>query len=159
MLRAIADLDPHDGKVFLGEIESNDVNPALWRRQVGFLPAESQWWFETVGEHFANADDLLLNALGFAREVLDYQIVHLSSGERQRLALARLLTNNPMALLLDEPTASLDPENIGRVEQLIVNYRARHHCPVIWVSHDPGQIKRMADRHYEMLKGRLMEKQ
>ena len=142
MLRAIADLDPHHGKVFLDDIECNDMSPGLWRCKIGLLPAESQWWYETVGEHFGTTDMTLLSALGFGNDVLDFQIIHLSSGERQRLGLIRLLCNRPQALLLDEPTSSLDPENTRRVERLIDNFRRQYQAPVIWVSHDSRQIER-----------------
>jgi ABC-type iron transport system FetAB ATPase subunit len=155
MLRAIADLDPHHGKVFLDDVECNDMSPGMWRHSVGLLPAESQWWYETVGAHFVETSTALLNALDFDGEVLDYQVSRLSSGERQRLALVRLLCNQPKALLLDEPTASLDPKNTLRVEQLIKDYCSEHHSPALWVSHDPGQIRRVAARHFEMAEGKL----
>jgi len=156
MLRAIADLDPHHGKVFLDDVECNDMRPGLWRRNIGLLPAESQWWHETVGEHFTNADTGLLNALGFNEDALGYQVVRLSSGERQRLALLRLLCNQPRTLLLDEPTASLDPENTIRVERLVKDYRSSSLASVIWVSHDPKQIERVSNRHLRMVKGKLV---
>ena len=156
LLRAIADLDPHHGKVFLDDIECNTMNPGTWRCKVGLLPAESQWWHETVGEHFRDEPDpSILGALGFDGDVLVYQVLRLSSGERQRLGLLRLLCNQPSALLLDEPTSSLDAENICRVERMIQDYRTLHHTPVIWVSHDQQQISRVSDRHYRIVDGIL----
>ena len=119
--------------------------------------AESQWWHDRVGEHLADVDISLLEALGFGQDVLDFEVPRLSSGERQRLALIRLLSNGPQALLLDEPTASLDPENTRRVERLLTDYRGQHQAPILWVSHDPGQIKRIADRHYEIVTGKLSQ--
>ena len=157
MLRAVADLDPHHGKVFLDDIECNDTSPVLWHRRVGCMLAESQWWHDRVGEHLADVDISLLEALGFGQDVLDFEVPRLSSGERQRLALIRLLSNGPQALLLDEPTASLDPENTRRVERLLTDYRGQHQAPILWVSHDPGQIKRIADRHYEIVTGKLSQ--
>ena len=155
MLRAIADLDPRHGKVFLDDVECNEMYPGQWRRNVGLLPAESQWWYETVREHFTDMDTALLSALGFDEDVLDYQVARLSTGERQRLALIRLLCNRPQALLLDEPTASLDPGNINRVERLIKDYSSKSHSPVLWVSHDPEQIERVSDRYFQMVEGKL----
>jgi len=158
MLRAIADLDPHHGKVFLNDLECNTMNPGTWRRKVGLLPAESQWWHETVGEHFRDEpDSSILVALGFEGDVLAYQVMRLSSGERQRLGLLRLLCNQPRTLLLDEPTSSLDAENIRRVERLIEDYRTQYQTPVIWVSHDQQQIARISDRHYRIVDGKLEE--
>lgn len=129
----------------------------VWRRRCAYLPAESQWWADTVAEHFDTCDEQCLVALGFTAAVMDWQVARLSTGERQRLALARLLANRPQALLLDEPTASLDPDNAGRVEQLIGRYRREHGAPVIWVSHDSRQIARVCTRACRMADGGLVE--
>ncbi|MEZ5580521.1 MAG: hypothetical protein R3F40_14545 [Candidatus Competibacteraceae bacterium] len=74
MLRAVADLDPHCGEVWLDELPRSRLTPPEWRRRVGLLPAESHWWAETVGEHWrAPAADApiepLLVALGFDIDV------------------------------------------------------------------------------------------
>jgi UDP-glucose/iron transport system ATP-binding protein len=155
LLRAIADLDVHEGNVLLDDIECNGLSGSQWRRRVGLLPAESTWWYEHVGEHFAAVGDGELKQLGFDRSVLERRVLRLSSGERQRLALLRLLANEPNVLLLDEPTASLDPKNTRGAEQLIAQYRRKHGAPILWVSHDPRQIKRVCDRHLRLVAGRL----
>lgn len=152
-LRALADLDPHEGDVALNDDTAADVSGPEWRQQVGLLPAESCWWHDTVGGHFEKIDEDLLSKVGFSRDVMQWQISRLSTGERQRLALLRLLGNRPRALLLDEPTASLDRENISRVEDLIKEYRQQHNAAVLWVSHDPEQIARVSSRHV-MIKDR-----
>ncbi len=151
LLRAIADLDPSDGQIFLGNLEHMSVDGPTWRRNVGLLPTESHWWLERVGAHFADAQTVGLAQLGFDSKVLDRRIAGLSTGERQRLALLRLLSQHPKALLLDEPTASLDPKNVRRVEKVITTYRSKHKIPVLWVSHDPRQIKRVGDHHLRMM--------
>lgn len=157
MLRAIADLDPHEGTVFLDGHASHQYRPPDWRRQVGFLPAESAWWHDTVGPHFMHVEEATLEALGFERAVMEWQIARLSTGERQRLALLRLLSNHPKALLLDEPTAALDPVNVTRVEGLLQQYRRQYGASALWVSHDPQQIRRVAERHYRIENGTLTE--
>ncbi|CAM2069245.1 ATP-binding cassette domain-containing protein [Sulfidibacter corallicola] len=150
LLRAIADLDPNRGDVFLDGRSRNEMSAPTWRRLVGFLPTESRWWFETVGEHFdeRRADDLA--DLGFAEDVWDWQIHRLSTGERQRLALLRLMAHRPKALLLDEPTASLDEDNKRRVETVIARYRKDLGAPVLWVSHEPAQIERVSNRRFHI---------
>lgn len=155
-LRALADLDPHKGEVALNGDTAADISGPQWRQQVGLLPAESRWWHDTVGEHFEKIDEDLLSKVGFSRDVMHWQISRLSTGERQRLALLRLLGNQPRVLLLDEPTASLDRENISRVESLIKEYRQQHGVAVLWVSHDPEQIARVSSRHV-MIKDRGLE--
>jgi len=155
LLRSVADLDPHEGRVSLGDIDCQSVEAPAWRKAVGLLPAESQWWWDTVGPHFPVVDVQGLAALGFGEEVLGWEVSRLSTGERQRLALLRLLAHRPRALLLDEPTAALDPSNVDQVEVLLEDYRREANAPVLWVSHDPAQAERVADRSYEISRGRL----
>ncbi|AGA90799.1 ABC-type uncharacterized transport system, ATPase component [Thioflavicoccus mobilis 8321] len=163
LLRAIADLDPHPGEAWLDDQRRSDLAPPEWRRRVGLLPATTHWWAERVGEHFptppgVNGEDplgRLLEQLGLGPETLEWTVARLSTGERQRLALVRLLANAPEVLLLDEATANLDPLNQTRVEGLIQDYRTRHRAAVLWVSHDPGQRRRLGGRHLVIEAGRL----
>jgi ABC-type iron transport system FetAB ATPase subunit len=157
LLRAVADLDPHRGRVYLDEVECSGVSPERWRTAVGMLPAESAWWYDSVGEHFPLGSSPWLGALGFEDDVLGWEVRRLSTGERARLSLARLLGNRPRVLLLDEPTASLDPAGTRRVEALLLSYRIEHDAAVLWVSHDPGQAERVAERSLYLEKGRLLE--
>jgi len=146
LLKALADMLPHQGDIFLGDIECQSIAAQHWRRKVALLPAESQWWYETVGEHFQVFDDVLFALLGFTKEVLEWQISHLSSGEKQRLACIRILMNQPEALLLDEPTANLDHSNRAQLELLITDYQHKHQIPVIWISHDKEQLNRVCQQ-------------
>jgi len=148
LLRAIADLDVHLGEVRLGDTICARVPAASWRKAVGLLPAESFWWFDKVGEHFQVPIERLagkLHQVGFGPEVLSWEVSRLSTGEKQRLAIVRLLQNDPRALLLDEPTASLDAANIERTERMLVDYCRQQQVPLLWVSHDPLQLARVAD--------------
>jgi ABC-type iron transport system FetAB ATPase subunit len=155
LLRAIADLDPHSGEVRLSGIPAHSIAPPEWRRQVGLLPPESSWWLPRVADHFHAAAALPLADVGLAEAILEQPVARLSSGEKQRLALLRLLANRPRVLLLDEPTANLDPENTRRVEALIAAYRESRGAAVIWVSHDREQAARVCDRHYDTVGGAL----
>jgi len=160
LLRAVADLDPHEGEVWLDGEARSAMSPSRWRRRVGLLPAESFWWADSVGEHLpVNGEDGglsgVLDALGFEPAVLAWAVSRLSTGERQRLALARMLAQRPQALLLDEATANLDPANRERVESVVQTYRAEHDAAVIWVSHDPEQRERLGGRQLGIRNGRL----
>lgn len=156
LLRAIADLEPHSGRLWLDGTPSEAMTPEQWRSRVGLLPAESGWWADRVEAHFRHppAADALAE-LGFNTAILQQRVDRLSSGERQRLALLRLLANQPRVLLLDEPTANLDPANVRRVEDLLLRYRSARNAALLWVSHDPEQIERIADRHLDLQDGRL----
>jgi ABC-type iron transport system FetAB ATPase subunit len=156
-LRAIIDLDLNEGEVQLGESHRNATPAPAWRRLVGFLPAESSWWHDSVGEHFDDGQRAPLESLGLEQTCLDWQVSRLSSGERQRLALARLLAQRPKALLLDEPTANLDNANSERVEVLIRQYCSEEQVPVVWVSHDRTQCQRIGQRHLELDRTGLRE--
>ncbi len=155
LLRAIADLDPHSGEVLLDKRPQSATPAPRWRQLVGLLPAESQWWFDVVGPHFKATDNDYLQRLGFEDDVLNWEIARLSSGEKQRLALLRLLSYRPNALLLDEASANLDHENTLRVEALIQHYRQHQQAPVLWISHDPQQAQRIAKRRLALLDGQL----
>ena len=156
LLRAITDLDPHRGELMLDDRPSGTFLPSEWRRCIGLLPAESGWWSERVGDHFdAGISPDTVADLGFGTEIFDEPVDHLSSGQKQRLALLRLLANQPEVLLLDEPTANLDPANTGRVERLLA--RTMHGgAALLWVSHDSAQIARVSNRHQVMSGGVLL---
>lgn len=169
LLRAIADLDPHRGDAYLDGDACSSMPAPQWRRRVGYLPPEPRWWCATVGEHFApgtgvaqterppswNACRPLVERLGFDDDVWTWPVERLSSGETQRLALARLLEREPEALLLDEPTAHLDDDFTRVVEAIVAEYRRAHDAPVLWVTHDVEQAERVGTRRVVLVKGRL----
>lgn len=155
LLRAIADLDPHEGQLLLQGEPATDMPANAWRTRIGLLPPESSWWLPQVKDHFHNGMPVPLDHIGLSGDLLEQPVARLSSGEKQRLALMRLLSNRPQVLLLDEPTANLDPINTGRVEAVIAEYLRAHQAAVIWVSHDPEQVARVANRRYEMCDGNL----
>lgn len=199
LLRALADLDPHEGIVTLNGTDQCSLPGPAWRRQVGLLPADTLWWHDHVGPHFRSGARLepqmdaaghrsretpaeaplrspicvhprssavsqieespadWLAALGFEPDVLEWPVSRLSAGERQRLGVLRLLSRRPRCLLLDEPTANLDPDSSARVERLIAAYRQTGYVPVVWVGHSQEQLARVADARFHLQSGRLQE--
>jgi phosphate-transporting ATPase len=158
LLRAIADLDPNDGEVSLDGTGRDSMPAPEWRRQVGYLAAESGWWEDTVGLHFSDPGGSapLLARLGLGPGALDWPVERLSTGEKQRLALARLLENDPRVLLLDEPTAALDPDSRTAVEG-IIGERLAGGAAVLIVTHDEAQAERLAARRLTMTGGLIGE--
>lgn len=82
----------------------------------------------------------------------------LSGGQLQRVLIARALAMQPELLLLDEPTASLDGDNVRRVELAVADYRKRTGAAVLWVSHDEEQAGRVAGRQLRLVQGNLVER-
>lgn len=136
-LRALADLTPHTGDVLLDGVTQAKIRPEHWRKQVGYVPAESGWWADTVNVHFTEPPaEAWLSALSLSLELMDAPVERLSTGERQRLAFLRALVLRPRVLLLDEPTANLDQRNAHKLIELVQTYVHTQHAAVIWVSHD-----------------------
>jgi len=81
----------------------------------------------------------------------------LSGGEAQRVALARAMVLEPDALLLDEPTANLDPYNVGLIEQIVRRLNQEQGTTVVLVTHNVFQAHRLATRVALLLDGRIVE--
>ncbi|HKF72777.1 MAG TPA: ATP-binding cassette domain-containing protein [Stellaceae bacterium] len=105
-------------------------------------------------ERRRQADEALAE-VGLA-ELADRPARALSGGERQRLALARAWALHPEVLLLDEPTASLDPAATRAVEAVIAAFDMAG-AKIVMTTHDLGQAKRLADEVLFLHKGRLLE--
>ncbi len=159
LLRAIVDLDPNQGRVIAAARERAGVPAPEWRRLVAYLPAEPGWWADRVGDHMPDREVAreLLRGLGFVDPelVLSWPVAQLSSGERQRLGLARGLLAKARVLLLDEPTSALDPENCALVEELL-RARPAAGASVLLVSHDAAQVARLARRSLRLEQGQLV---
>ena len=159
LLRAVADLDPCEGTVWVNGLDRLSMTAPQWRRLVGYVPAEPGWWAEAIADHFPDLDkaQALAQTLGLHQDVFGRLVSQASTGERLRLALVRALLLQPQVLLLDEPTAALDQSSTEKVEQLIRQKMAQG-LAVLWSTHDQAQAARMANRTLTIDGGRVYER-
>ncbi len=93
--------------------------------------------------------------VGITEELLEKSPFDLSGGEKRRAAIAGVLAMEPEILILDEPTAGLDPRGREQILSLIQDYRAHHGTTVVLVSHSMEDVARLADRVLVMEHGRV----
>ena len=98
--------------------------------------------------------DEVVSLLGIGR-LLSRRPASLSGGEKQRVAIGRALLANPLLLLLDEPLAALDGERKAEILPYIERLRDELNLPIVYVSHDPSEILRLADQVLLMEKGTI----
>jgi ABC-2 type transport system ATP-binding protein len=89
------------------------------------------------------------------KDFLDRANGKLSAGQKTRVALAKALINQPELLLLDEPTASLDPDTADWVRQHLQEYRRAHDATILLASHNMLEVERLCDRVIIMKRGRI----
>jgi ABC-2 type transport system ATP-binding protein len=88
-------------------------------------------------------------------EFLDRPVGKLSAGQRTRVALAKALINSPQVLLLDEPTASLDPDSADWVRGRLERFRKEHGATVLLASHNMAEVERLCERVIMMKRGHI----
>lgn len=116
----------------------------------------------TVYGHLYNVRDTRRRISELAEELnlhdfLDRPAGDLSAGQKTRVALAKSLINRPEVLLLDEPTASLDPDTGDLVRTWLERYRAQSGCSMLIASHNMAEVERLCDHVLMMRKGRIVD--
>lgn len=81
----------------------------------------------------------------------------LSAGQRTRVALAKALINEPELLLLDEPTASMDPDTADRIRRYLLDYRDRSGATILFTSHNMNEVERICDQVLIMRAGQIVD--
>jgi putative ABC transport system ATP-binding protein len=174
-LRSLALLDPLEGGTvrWHGELVTR-AHVVHYRRHIAYLRQRPALLDGSVEDNLrypytlavyrdvqfdAQRARTLFAAAGRSGDFLARPASELSGGEAQIAALVRVLQLDPQALLLDEPTASLDPESAHAVEALVTGWfeQASTARATVWVSHDPGQAERVGKRHLIMRAGVLEE--
>ncbi len=164
---------PSDGQVLLDGKDiweqPKKIRSVRFRVGMVFQYPEYQLFEETVrkdiafgpqnmgveGEALDKAVIDAANFTGLKTELLEKSPFDLSGGEKRRAAIAGVIAMNPEVLVLDEPTAGLDPMGREVLLSQIVNYHKQRHNTVILVSHTMEDIARVADKIIVMNKGRL----
>lgn len=167
-------LKPSSGTVFLddSDINAKEVKISLIRRRIGmvFQYPEQQLFEETVfadvafglrGKQYSSADikervNLALTQVGLSLDKVGSKSpLHLSGGERRRVAIAGVLVMEPDYLILDEPTANLDPRGRDAVLDLLQNLN-KSGMTIILVSHSMEEVAKMVQRVFVMNRGNLV---
>ena len=166
LLRLLNRLDEaSSGEVVFEGRNIHELEPWTLRRQIGFLFQTPHLFEGTVRDSIRFAEEHMsremiercADRVRLRHDLLDAPIDNLSVGEKQRVALARLLATEPKVALLDEPTSALDPANTEAIERLISHVACEHGITIIMVSHSPRQVMRMGGETLLMTDGRLVE--
>jgi ABC-2 type transport system ATP-binding protein len=128
-------LVPSGGRItVLGHDMARDRFTALAERRIGELAAQLQ-----------------------LTDLLDRPAGQLSAGQKTRVALAKSLVNRPELLLLDEPTASLDPDTGDWVRSWLERYRTETGCSILLASHNMAEVERLCNHVLMLKQGRMVD--
>jgi putative ABC transport system ATP-binding protein len=171
LLRLLNGLEPFDiGEIYYKgqSVQNNDIQKL--REEVGMVFQNPAIFAETVKENliirkqwdklfFVDESDLyeILEMVELPQNLLALDARSLSGGEKQRLALARTLLNKPSVLLLDEPTANLDPRLGDQILNTINQLRHQMNVTIIMVSHHIHQAAKHATKAAFLIEGTITE--
>lgn len=156
-------LQPHAGRAHLDRAQRQAMlfqRPHLLRTTALNNVALGLWLDHSLGLSWVQAKVRAMQALARVglQGIAGQGGRQLSGGQQQRLALARAWVRQPDVLLLDEPTASLDPHAKREVEALIAEFArgGGQALTLVWASHNLGQVKRIATRVLCLAEGRVL---
>ena len=167
MLRLLCRIEePTEGTVYLDGADYRTLVPTDLRTRVGIVPQDPALRDGTVRDNVTIGPRLRDESVepGRVQELLgrvdlsgyaDREVAGLSGGEAQRVAIARTLMMDPEVLLLDEPTASLDPQAQAEIEALLEELLDTSERTAVFVTHDQAQVNRIADRVVRFVDGRI----
>jgi len=169
LLRCLNRLDAVDsGEVLIDGKRSDSLEVTQLRRKVGMVFQVPALLAGTVRANIQLGPSLndqtleesrcrhLLEQIGLPPETLERKAETLSLGEKQRVALAQALANQPEILLLDEPTSALDPTAVLTIENLVKRVHHDLKMTTLWVTHDLNQALRFNTTTLVMVEGRVL---
>jgi len=159
-------IEADNGTITFDNKQITEYVPSELRKNMVLVPQESVMFPGTVKENIGLALKIhntynhmhILQSLtdtGLPKKFLRKKAQQLSGGEKKRVSLARALALTPKMLLLDEPTAGIDPKNLNTVEQRIISFTKQRNLTVLWVTHDVEQAKRVSDRIANLKQGKV----
>ncbi|MFL5419527.1 MAG: ATP-binding cassette domain-containing protein [Myxococcales bacterium] len=167
LVRTLATLiEPDSGAVLLEGRDAREIAPTRFRTRVAFLAQQPAMFAGTVRDNLEAGPALhgtsladarareLVAAVGLDEGMLEREARSLSGGEKQRVALARALANSPEALLLDEPTASLDPDSGDRIVALLRSLCAGG-ITLLMVTHVDAHARALGGTRYRCERGQV----
>lgn len=166
LLRLLNRLDePTEGDILFHNQSIKEYSPCHLRREIGYLFQTPYLFPKTVRDNLlyannelpADAIRQLTDQVQIPPAWIDRAVDTLSIGERQRVALARLLATNPELVLLDEPTSALDPSYTESIEGLVKAIVQQTSLTVIMVTHNPEQALRIGGETILLVVGRMVE--
>ncbi len=166
LLRLLNRLDePTSGEVLFHGKPTTEYSPCQLRCKIGYLFQTPHMFPGTVRDNLLYArntlqeDDVnrLLEQVQIAPELVDMDVDTLSVGQKQRVALGRLLATEPEIVLLDEPTSALDPTYTEAIELTIKDIVNHTNLTVLMVTHNPEQALRMGGEGLLLVNGKLIE--
>jgi len=157
------------GKIYYQGKEIEEYNPIKLRRKVVMLPQDPELFKGNIKDNFRITEEItsselsdeeayenLLKKVSLPKSLSD-NAADLSGGEKQRLALARVMLLEPDTLLLDEPSSSLDLQTEEKIINMVVKY-AKDNCrTMVMVTHNPNIAEEFADRIINIEEGKVAE--
>jgi len=171
LLRTVVRLhEPSSGEILLDGRAVSDLAPSDLRRRVNLVQQSPAMLDGTVEDNLMFGLDLTgvppgeakvraaeaLTVAALDPSFIDRRADKLSEGERQRVAIARAHALRPEVLLLDEPTAALDPRRTHEVERAILDLKKASTLTLVIVTHDIEQARRLGDRTILLRRGRVV---
>ncbi|MBB4826706.1 putative ABC transport system ATP-binding protein [Sporosarcina luteola] len=162
-------LSPTSGAVYIGNQLIEQIAPLTLRRQVGIVLQSSPMLKGTVFDNLAlplrlqgkemTTDEAhaLLEKTGLQRSFLNFNVLDLSGGQRQKVSIARTLANHSSILLLDEITSALDRTSVHEIEELVQDLKQTSATSIIWITHNLDQAVRVSDYLWVMMDGQVVE--
>jgi len=169
LLRCIAGLERATGSLIINDDVWQDATQFIptHQRAIGYVFQEAslfphlsvrdnlQYGMQRIAGHNKVAIDPIIDLLGL-RALLDRKPDGLSGGERQRVAIARALAVDPRLLLMDEPLAALDLKRKQEILPYLDKLQATLEMPVLYVTHSPDEVVRLAHHLVVMEAGQVM---